>query len=502
MFIRIRLLLLIVIGGALVSVGGALAQSGTSTGEDDSRLADLQSEISYRIIGGKPANEGAWPWQVVLYMRGAGGQYNMHCGGSVIDPNWVLTAAHCITSRNAAEYFIVEGTNRIDRTLKKSGGQGRTIAIRQVSPHEGFNSTSLENDIALLRLATPAKSTPVSLALQENNPLELPGHMSTVTGWGLLRAFDDKWKDFSTQETVRPGDPRYFTDRLMEVDVPLVSEAICQQVFKAKIDHRVLCAGFSEGGKDSCRGDSGGPLVGKDPGGRFLQIGVVSFGALNCAAKGVYGAYTKVSAFENWLRVTSGLKFPPSPTPPDVIAQPPTTPGPPALPPAPTPVGNNRAEVAVSFVQGETLKVGQTVQVKVTTGKPGYLLLLDMTPGRKATLIFPNERSLSTPTGGRAKSNYIEPSRPLLVPDPKNPYEGFEFIIEPPLGAGALVAILSADPLQSISSLPALPKTMDQTEALEYFANLTEELSRNLEVSGTARTRDWSYAVKGYQIVQ
>jgi hypothetical protein len=171
------------------------------------------------------------------------------------------------------------------------------------------------------------------------------------------------------------------------------------------------------------------------------------------------------------------------------------------LPPAPTPVGNNRAEVAVSFVQGETLKVGQTVQVKVTTGKPGYLLLLDMTPGRKATLIFPNERSLSTPAG-RAKSNYIEPSRPLLVPDPKNPYEGFEFIIEPPLGAGALVAILSADPLQSISSLPALPKTMDQTEALEYFANLTEELSRNLEVGGTARTRDWSYAVKGYQIVQ
>jgi hypothetical protein len=183
----------------------------------------------------------------------------------------------------------------------------------------------------------------------------------------------------------------------------------------------------------------------------------------------------------------------------------PAPPEPVQLPPAPasepTSALTNAAGVSVSFAQGDTLKVGQNAQFKVTTAKPGFLLLIDITPDGKMTQIFPNARSLSTPTGGRPKSNYIEPGRTVLVPDPKNPYEGFEFTADPPSGEGLLVAILSTEPLQS-ASLPNAPTTLSRAEALDYLAKITDELGRSIEVVGVSRPRDWSFATKTYRILQ
>lgn len=121
--------------------------------------------------------------------------------------------------------------------------------------------------------------------------------------------------------------------------------------------------------------------------------------------------------------------------------------------------------------------------------------------GRQDDADFSERTFFVDADGGRSKSNYVEAARPILIPDATNPYEGFKFTTEPPLGEGLLVAILSAEPLQSIP-LPDAPQTMDQTEALEYFARLTNELGRNLQVSGNARPRDWSFATKSYRIVQ
>jgi secreted trypsin-like serine protease len=474
----------------------------------DPKATSLRSEISFRIVGGIRSPPSAWPWQVLLYVKD-GDDFFMSCGGSLIHPGWVLTAAHCVNSLSAADYVVLEGTSRVDPVLKEKG-PGRNVKVRRVVRHEDYNRQSGENDVALLELATPALAKPIRLSFPEKSSLEAAGTLATVTGWGTLQALSGG-KDVRTGEVIKFGDPRYFTNDLMEVEMPLVDEEACQQAYRdKKIDRRVICAGLREGGKDSCQGDSGGPLVTKAADGGFRQIGVVSFGR-QCAAKEAYGVYTRVSAFETWLQQNTKIALaqdPPSNPPPSA-----QTSVQEQVPPANTSL-NNAAGVAVSFVQGDTVKAGQVVQFKVTSAKPGYLVLIDLTPDRKMLQIYPNAMSLKSPTGGKLKSNYIEPGRIVLVPDPKNPFEGFEFSIDPPAGEGLLVAILSAEPLKSVS-MPSGPTELSQTEALEYITKITDELSRSIEIvpvgpagagptagTATGKPRDWSFATKTYRIVQ
>jgi secreted trypsin-like serine protease len=471
-------------------VGKAAAQD-TRTLEANTRAADLEAEISYRIIGGLPAADNAWPWQIALFMRSGNGSFQFHCGGSIIDRNWVLTAAHCIGSHNPQDYVVLEGTTRIESTLDKNR-TGRRLSVAQVVANEDYDSKITRNDIALLRLATPANSKPVVLDFPEDNSLEEPGTMMTVTGWGLIKAFDQKWEDFETHERIHAGDPRYFTNRLMEVSIPLVD---CQRApWKNIIDHRQVCAGLAEGGLDSCRGDSGGPLVARDAGGAYEQVGIVSFGALKCADKGTYGVYSKVSAFESWIRAKTGLAFkkPEKPVAPPAVK-------PPKPQPPTNPTLDNPAGLFIGFVQGDALKPGQSVQFRATTRASGYLVLFDCTPDGKVTQIFPNLRSLSA--SKLSKSNRLEPGQQLVIPDPNNPYEGFEFKAEPPLGKGVLLAILSSRPLASVN-ISDLPKPMEKAEALEYMANIVGELKRDLSLSTEAKTQDWSFVTKPYRIVQ
>ncbi len=483
------------------------AEKANDANVTDPRAAALEAEISMRIVGGERADSSAWPWQVVLYIRGKSGNFSMSCGGSLIHPGWVLTAAHCVDSQTPDDYAIVEGTSHIDSLLKKKG-PGRVVLVRKVLRHEDYNSQTKENDVALLELASPALAKPIRLSFPEKSPLETAGTMATVTGWGTLQAISRDGRDVKTGEIVQPDDPRYFTNELMQVEIPLVREEVCQKSYQSsKIDHRVICAGLPEGGKDSCQGDSGGPLVAKTADGEFKQIGVVSFGR-QCAAKEAYGVYTRVSAFQDWLQQKTQIALSLDVSPPVPSATPAGLPAPPEpvqLPPAPasepTSALTNAAGVSVGFAQGDTLKVGQNTQFKVTTAKPGFLLLIDITPDGKMTQIFPNARSLSTPTGGRPKSNYIEPGRTVLVPDPKNPYEGFEFTADPPSGEGLLVAILSTEPLKS-ASLPNAPTTLSRAEALDYLAKITDELGRSIEVVGVGKPRDWSFATKTYRIIQ
>ncbi|CAN7725021.1 trypsin-like serine protease [Bradyrhizobium sp. LjRoot220] len=499
-----------------LSIAFALSQVPASNAAEnvrDPRAAALRSEISFRIVGGERADSTAWPWQVVLYVRDRG-DFVMSCGGSLVHPGWVLTAAHCVDSLSPENYVVIEGTSRVDPILKEKG-PGRTVLVRRVVRHEGYNPQTKENDVALLELATPARAKPIRLSFPERSPLEAAGTLATVTGWGTLQALSGG-KDVKTGEVIKFGDPRYYTNDLMQVEIPVVTEEACQQAYKgAKIDRRVICAGLPEGGKDSCQGDSGGPLVTKAADGGYRQIGVVSFGR-QCAAKEAYGVYTRVSAFEPWLQQNTKIALAqdaasnaqatdltrPSTTAPGLPPQLPAA----LAPSAPNPL-TNAAGVAVSFAQGDTVKAGQVVQFKVTSAKPGYLVLIDLTPDRKMLQIYPNAMSLKSPTGGKLRSNYIEPGRVVLVPDPKNPFEGFQFSIDPPAGEGLLVAILSAEPLKSVA-MPSGPTELSQSEALEYLTKITDELSRAIEIvpvgpaAGPGKSRDWSFATKTYRIVQ
>lgn len=476
----------------MCAAGVALADDEDHARNDD-KVADLESEISYRVIGGDPADEGAWPWQVALYSLNARGEYSSICGGSIIDKNWVLTAAHCVRSTNAKSYRIVEGTNRIDRVLRPNG-KGRVLAIERVIPHEAYDDKRIQNDIALLKLASSASSQSIAISLPEGGPLEDVGRTSIITGWGAVRPYDVKtWSDPETHEKLKPWDPRYFLDRLQQADLPIIDCRRAPPDWQKTMDHRNLCTYVSGETRSSCQGDSGGPLVAKREDGSFAQIGVVSFGGSPCNRNP--SVFSRVSAFKGWIEANSGLKLGDKTTP-----KPAPKPGP--KPPAPKPPGpnadrDNPAGIAVGFVQGQRVKVGQNAQFRVTTRRPGYLVLLDVTPDRKITQIYPNERSLSTPTGGRTKSNYVDATHPLLVPDRRNPYEGFDFTVEEPAGEGRLIAILSDKPLKSVTTSD-LPKSMLGTDAVDFLAKLTSELRQDLELQKSA---GWSFAVGKYEIV-
>jgi secreted trypsin-like serine protease len=777
-----------------------------------------------KIVGGAAAARNAWPWQVAIYRSAMKngqplGRLYMFCGGSLIHSRWVLTAAHCFDGdRNgrydraaAGDLIVVEGTNLLSPVRFGGGnGNGRKLRVKRIVLHEQWNSRSLENDIALLELASPAMSKPVPVssaqpreAVVSKSPqaagLEAEGTLATVTGWGHL----------ANNDPTRPAN-------LMQVEVPLVSTETCKQAYKDEgsgIDHRTLCAGEKEGGRDACNGDSGGPLVVRRPAGGYVQIGIVSWGK-GCGLANFYGVYTRVSAFDDWIGTRSGLAAlaqPHRPPPPALppVAQP-SQPQPATLPARPGPtigdrallvginqyenpklnlkssvndVGNirrllintfqyqpeqimtlldaqatranilkafedwlvrestpgarvffyvsshgaqvpdvngdeedgldetiapydtrleiehgkkvlrnqviddeidallkripdrsvtvvidschsgsatrdsdalepetakclcavladydprelltadvasrlgtrsadrpkqgfierhdnvvawsavsegqlalvdkesaepesvftrrfidgiaqgvfggdgrishaklldyvrtqsdaycsrhrkkcenglspqlearhellavdvvtgqpparpedvtqevlvhdNSAGVTVDFVQGTDLQLGQIAQFRVNTQQPGYLVLLDVAPDGKVTQVFPNARSLAIPTGARKSSNLVAPTRALLVPDPRNPYEGLEYKITPPSGEGRLIAILSKDPIQSVS-VPERPVTLESNAGSDFVAQIADELLREPVIAGKVQKREWSVAQKPYRI--
>ena len=185
----------------------------------------------------------------------------------------------------------------------------------------------------------------------------------------------------------------------------------------------------------------------------------------------------------------------------------PTADAAPAAPPAEAaqapedPKFDNSAGVTVGLDFGsDSVSVGQNVSFRVTTQKPGYLVLFDMSSDEKLTQIFPNAHSLRSPTGGTVSANYLTPAKPLLIPNPRNPYEGFKYRIDPPVGKGLIVAILSDTPLKSID-MPPQPKTMTTTVARAYVKRIAEELKKDLPAKSDAQDKPkYSVVLHPYEI--
>ena len=129
-----------------------------------------------------------------------------------------------------------------------------------------------------------------------------------------------------------------------------------------------------------------------------------------------------------------------------MAAQPPQ-PAPAAPQPAETNVPENPAELTIAFDKGDDVQVGDEVAYVATAKKSGYLAIFDATPDGKLTLVYPNAASLRSPTGGLATTR-LDSSRPTLVPDYRNPYRGFDVVIDEPKGPGTMVAVLSDEPLK------------------------------------------------------
>jgi trypsin len=227
-----------------------------------------------RIVGGDQSDVGEFPYYVDL----------IGCGGSLIAPDIVLSAAHCGSFRGEK---VIVGAYRAGST----DNNAIRVAVSDEAMHPNYIDATVENDLMLLRLAKPViipNPKNVVLSLNEQFSTPVTGEDLTVLGLG---------------STSKDEDESSFPSKLRDVVVQAVSTSTCNspQSYNGDVIDRIMfCAGVQEGGKDSCQGDSGGPIV-KRVGNQHIQVGVVSWGD-GCARADKPGVYARVSSASTWIK--------------------------------------------------------------------------------------------------------------------------------------------------------------------------------------------------------
>jgi secreted trypsin-like serine protease len=289
---RLWLILLAALVGALVSLLALLQLDSVARADQENANAEqitlehstapafqhkltLTADVAdfgTKIVGGTSVPDGKYPFMAVLVIGNSDGSTAL-CGGSLIDSNGVLTAAHCLADAQSVDLAV-------GRTvLSKNQGQVRFATTGFIHPNYN-GALNSRYDAAVLKLNRPVSGIqPIKLSTASQNGLEAAGHELTVAGWGT---------------TSEGGDT---ADRMREVSVPVVSDSKAQAAYASTgrpslryFPSLMVAAGVK--GKDSCQGDSGGPLF--KPTATRTQVGIVSYG-LGCARAGFPGVYTEVN---------------------------------------------------------------------------------------------------------------------------------------------------------------------------------------------------------------
>jgi secreted trypsin-like serine protease len=258
-----------------------IADAAKATGETPDDASPSKSPF---IIGGGETTIASAPWMVQLgyYEPATGDGY--FCGGTLVAPNKVLTAAHCVAGLDwVGNGAVLAGTTDLD-----DYATGTPAGVLRQWSHPRYDDDTIQNDIAVLTLDRPLLDRPtLRLAASDDSALYRTGTTGTVYGWGLTSGAED-----ATLST-----------KLKKASLPLVADATCKSAMASVLDGdyfiagSMACAGTpatgtDEGTNSTCNGDSGGPLV---VGGKI--VGIVSWGVAGCTAKGAYPVFTKVSSY-------------------------------------------------------------------------------------------------------------------------------------------------------------------------------------------------------------
>jgi secreted trypsin-like serine protease len=254
----------------------------TGSADYDETVQRYIDKATPKIVGGKPATPGAYPWQASLVVSNIPDAGQAHfCGGSIVNEKWIVTAAHCMTGLTPSHFQVIVGTYSLNTGAKR-------YAVKRRIVHGDYEKVApSDSDVALVELEQPLEfgvsAKPTKILEPADEPTVLAeGAPLIVTGWGATKEGGNVIRD------------------LREVTVPFLVNNVCSDPlsYGKQITDNMICAGLTAGGKDSCQGDSGGPLV--STAAPIRQVGVVSWGE-GCARPGKPGVYTRISNFKSWI---------------------------------------------------------------------------------------------------------------------------------------------------------------------------------------------------------